>query len=124
MPYATKAKSQQFIRRKLNLVEKADQLARLYKADLALVIRKNGRYYMYRSTEHDQWPPTIRDIVYIGPDRYIHLVLTRPQKESYPLPVNLLPRDVNNRNRESPQRSEEPSTMTLEVAGLESLQDP
>ncbi len=124
MPYATKAKSQQFTRRKLNLVKKADQLARLCHADLALIIRKNGRYYMYRSTDHDQWPPTMSDIVCIGLDRYIHLALTRPQKESYPLPVNLLPRDFDNRNRESPQRSEEPSTITLEVAGLESLQDP
>jgi len=29
MPYAAKAKTQQFIRRKSNLVKKADQLARL-----------------------------------------------------------------------------------------------
>lgn len=53
-----------------------------------------------------------------------HLALTGPQKESYPLPVDLLPRDFKNRNRESRQRSEEPSTIILEVGGLESLQDP
>ncbi len=63
MPDAAKAKTQQFTRRKSNLVKKADQLARLCHADLALIIRKNGRYYMYRSTDHDQWPPTITEIV-------------------------------------------------------------
>ena len=56
------------------------------------------------------------------PDRYIHLVLTQLQKESYPLPVNLFPRDFDKYNRESPQKVEEPLT-TLEMAGLESLQD-
>ena len=61
--YKEKAKTQQFTRRKSNLVKKADQLARLCHADLALIIRKNGRYYTYRSTEHDSWPPTIREIV-------------------------------------------------------------
>jgi len=63
MPYTAKAKSQQFTRRKSNLVKKADQLAQLCHADLALIIRKNNKYYTYRSTDHDQWPPTITEIV-------------------------------------------------------------
>ncbi len=67
MPYAAKAKTQQFTRRKSNLVKKADQLARLCHADLALVIRKNGRYYTYRSTDHERWPPTITEIVRMNP---------------------------------------------------------
>ena len=65
MPYAAKAKFQQFTRRKSNLVKKAHQLAQLCHADLALIIRKNGRYYTYRSTDHDRWPPTITEIVCI-----------------------------------------------------------
>jgi len=63
MPYAAKAKTQQFTRRKSNLLKKADQLARLCHADLALIIRKNGRYYTYRSTDHEQWPPNLLEIV-------------------------------------------------------------
>ena len=63
IPYAAKAKSQQFIRRKASLVKKVDQLARLCHSDLALIIRKNGRYYTYRSTDQDRWPPTITEIV-------------------------------------------------------------
>lgn len=51
MSYGAKAKTQQITRRKSNLVKKADQLARLCHADLALIIRKNGKYYTYRSTE-------------------------------------------------------------------------
>jgi len=46
MTYAAKAKTQQFTRRKLILLKKADELARLCNADLALIIRKNGRYYI------------------------------------------------------------------------------
>lgn len=63
MPYAAKAKTQQFTRRKPILIKKADQLARLYHADVALIIRRNGRYYTYRSIDHEQWPPTISEIV-------------------------------------------------------------
>lgn len=47
MPYTVKVKTQQFIKRKLNLIKKADQLAQLYHADFALIIHKNGRYYTY-----------------------------------------------------------------------------
>ncbi|KAF6238713.1 hypothetical protein HO173_003219 [Letharia columbiana] len=86
MPDTAKAKTQQFTRRKSNLVKRADQLARLCHADLALIIRENGRYYMYQSTNHDQWPPTITEIVF---------------GKSW----------------------KEPLTTTLEMAGLESLQN-
>lgn len=66
IPYAGKARTQQFTRRKSNLVKKADQLARLCHADLALIIRRNGRYYTYRSTAHERWPPTMTEIVCIN----------------------------------------------------------
>ena len=46
-------------------MKKVDELVRLYHADLALIIRKNNRYYIYRSTDYDQWPPTITEIVYM-----------------------------------------------------------
>lgn len=59
-----KAKTQQFARRKPNLIKKADQLARLCHADVALIIRRNGRYYYtYRSIDHERWPPHISEIV-------------------------------------------------------------
>ncbi len=64
MPYAAKAKTQQFTRRKSTLVIKADELAQLCYADLALIIRKNGRYYTYCSIDHDQWPPPMTEIVW------------------------------------------------------------
>ena len=44
-------------------MKKADQLARLCHADVAVIIRRNGRYYTYRSTDHDRWPPAITEIV-------------------------------------------------------------
>lgn len=63
MTYTAKAKSQQFTRRKSSLVKRADQLVRLCNIDLALIIRKNGKYYTYRSTDQESWPPTITDLV-------------------------------------------------------------
>ena len=63
MPYAAKANTQQFTRRKSNLLKKADQLARLCNADLALIIRKNGRYYTYQSIDRESWPPPVKEIV-------------------------------------------------------------
>ena len=67
MPYTAKAKAQQFTRRKPNLMKTADQLARLCHADITLIIRRNRRYYTYRSTNHQQWPPSITEIVRINP---------------------------------------------------------
>ena len=63
IPYAVKAKNQQFTRRKSSLMKRTDQLVRLCNVDLALIIYKNGKYYTYRSTDHESWPPTITDIV-------------------------------------------------------------
>lgn len=90
----TKARNQRFNRRKFNLVKKADQLARLCGIDLALIIRKNGRYYTYRSLDNDQWPPTLSEIVSRQSPSVI-LVLTKAQNTTYPLPVNLLPKDMS-----------------------------
>jgi len=44
-------------------MKKANQLARLCHADLALIIRRNERYYTYRSTDYEQWSPSIIEIV-------------------------------------------------------------
>ena len=63
MSYTAKVKTQQFIKRKSNLVKKADQLAWLYHTDLALIIHKNGRYYTYQSNNYDHWFPMIMEIV-------------------------------------------------------------
>ena len=49
-----KTKTQQFVKKKSNLIKKIDQLMRLYHADIALIIRKNGKYYIYRSIDHQQ----------------------------------------------------------------------
>ncbi|KAA6412681.1 MAG: hypothetical protein FRX48_03673 [Lasallia pustulata] len=108
MPDAVKAKTQQFTRRKSNLVKKADRLARLCQADLALIIRKNGRYYTYRSTDHQRWPPTITEI-----------------NASYPLPVNLLSEDFENVVHKSQHRLEagDPSNGKSASAELGSSED-
>ncbi len=66
MPYVVKVKAQQFTRRKLNLMKKADQLARLCYVDVILIIRRTGRYYTYRSTDYEQWPLSIIEIVRIN----------------------------------------------------------
>jgi len=44
-------------------MKKADQLARLCHADVALIISRNGRYYTYRSTDHERWPLPMSEIV-------------------------------------------------------------
>ena len=66
MPYAEKVKAQQFIERKPNLIIKIDQLARFCHADVTLIIRRNRRYYTYRSTDHELWLPNITEIIYIN----------------------------------------------------------
>lgn len=48
------------------MLKKADKLARLYNTDFTLIIRKNEKYYIYKSTNHEFWLLTIVKIVYIS----------------------------------------------------------
>jgi len=52
-----------FRRRKENLISKADDLHRLFGADVFLVIRKKGKYSGYNSTEELEWPPRQEELV-------------------------------------------------------------
>ena len=84
MPYAAGAKAQQFAKRKPNLMKKADQLARLCHADVTLIIRRNKRYYTYRSTNHQQWPPSMTEIVRMNPIyRALSLLELRKRRTRY-----------------------------------------
>jgi len=65
MPQTAKAKTAQFTKKKTSIIKKAYQLGRLYNADVALIIRKNGIYYTYRLTDRILWPLTTKEIVRI-----------------------------------------------------------
>jgi hypothetical protein len=52
-----------FRRRKVNLISKADDLYRVFGADVFLIIRKRGRYCAYNSREGLDWPPTKEQLV-------------------------------------------------------------
>jgi hypothetical protein len=52
-----------FRRRKINLINKADDIHRFFGADVFLVIRKRGRYYAYISRERLDWPPKKEQLV-------------------------------------------------------------
>ena len=59
-----------FRRRKINLINKADDLHRFFRADVFLVIRKKGKYSRYNSREELDWPPTKGELVSLS---YRHL---------------------------------------------------
>ena len=54
-------------RRKNTLFKKAYELGQLPDVEVAVIIRANGRYYTYRSTEQASWPPDIEQIVSYTP---------------------------------------------------------
>jgi hypothetical protein len=56
-------KREQLRRVKKTLFKKAHKLAKVHKIDIAVIMHKNGRYYTYRSTDQESWPPTIKQIV-------------------------------------------------------------
>lgn len=58
-----KNRTERVRKRKKSLIKKADELARISGADVALIIRKNGRYWTYRSINQDSWPPAMEQIV-------------------------------------------------------------
>jgi hypothetical protein len=45
------------------LVKKARKLTKVHDMDIAIIMRKNGQYYTYSSTDEKSWPPTMEQIV-------------------------------------------------------------
>ncbi|KAF7894694.1 uncharacterized protein EAF01_010144 [Botrytis porri] len=76
----TKRRSERLRRRKTTLFKKAFDLGRDYDVDVAVIIRQHGRYYTFRSMDNLSWPPSMNEI-----------------ETSYPLPKNMLPRDIQNK---------------------------
>ena len=58
-----KKRSEMMRRRKHGLFKKAYELGKLCDADVAVIVRKNGRFYTYRSTGEESWPPSMAQIV-------------------------------------------------------------
>jgi hypothetical protein len=56
-------KREQLRRGKKTLFKKAHKLAKVHKIDIAVIMHENGRYYTYRSTDQESWPPTMKQIV-------------------------------------------------------------
>jgi hypothetical protein len=54
---------EKFRRRKTSLISKADDLHRLFGAQVFLAIQYNGKYHTYVSTANSYWPPTREQIV-------------------------------------------------------------
>lgn len=50
-------------RRKKSLIKKAYELGKLFDIDVAVILHKNGRYFTYRSTDQESWPPSMKQIV-------------------------------------------------------------
>lgn len=49
-------------RRKHNLFKKIDEFEKLFDANVAIIVCKNGRFYVYRSTDQKSWPSSIEQI--------------------------------------------------------------
>jgi hypothetical protein len=50
-------------RRKDTFIKKAYELGEFDGMDVALIICKHGRYTIYRSRDHETWPPSMGEIV-------------------------------------------------------------
>jgi hypothetical protein len=55
-----------FRRRRINLIGKADDLHRFFGADIFLVIRRKGKYYGYNSRQDLAWPRTKEELVILS----------------------------------------------------------
>ncbi len=64
MSYSTKINSSQFTKEKSSLVKKWDQLLQLCNFYVMLIIRKNKKYHIDESIDHQSWHLIITNIVY------------------------------------------------------------
>jgi hypothetical protein len=55
-----------FRRRRINLIGKADDLHRFFGADIFLVIRRKGKYCGYNSRQDLAWPRTKEELVILS----------------------------------------------------------
>ena len=94
-PNDLKNRREKFRRRKHSFLKKAYELGKYCDADVAVIIHKNGRYFTYRSTDQGSWPPSMEKIVsQITTRTTCNMMLKSQKKNTYPLPKNLLPQDM------------------------------
>ena len=55
----------QFRKRHLGLMRKANQLYEICGAEVVVIIRKNNRYFIYNSSQSKDWPPSFAEMVYL-----------------------------------------------------------
>ncbi|KAG4412792.1 hypothetical protein IFR04_014083 [Cadophora malorum] len=82
-----KKKNEGINRRKETLVKKAFELGEFDGIDVALIICKYGRYTTYRSRGYASRQPSFAEI-----------------QIAYPLPMNLLPEDIEKRRSKKPKK--------------------
>ena len=58
-----KNKREQLRRGKKALIKRAHKFGKVHGVDIAIIMRKNGRYDTYRSMDQESWPPTMKQIV-------------------------------------------------------------
>jgi len=83
-----KRKQETLRRRKKTLVKK------VYDFEVALILSKMGRYSTFRSLDQDTWPPSMEQIISQCNPCKPPTNLRSKQQLSYPVPINLLPRDI------------------------------
>jgi hypothetical protein len=59
----SKRRSENLGRRKKTVLKKVYELRDYDGVDVALIIRQKGRFFTYRSINHESWPPTMKEIV-------------------------------------------------------------
>ena len=90
-----RATNENFRKQKETFLEKANRLKRNFDADCYILIRRNGRFYIYTSTNQPSWPPNPQDLV--GPLLSITIrnILTVLKERIYPVPVKKTPAHFN-----------------------------
>ena len=59
----SKRRSENLGRRKKTAFKKVYELGKYNGIDVALIIHQNGRFFTYRSINHESWPPSMKEIV-------------------------------------------------------------
>ncbi|KIN09149.1 hypothetical protein OIDMADRAFT_110392, partial [Oidiodendron maius Zn] len=92
----TKRTSERLGRRKETLLKKAHEMAKFCDIDVALTlrIRKTGRYITYKSMDLESWPPSKKQIAIAHCISRSLALLTENWQLTYPLPLNLLPHNI------------------------------
>lgn len=104
-----KRRTAQKLKRRRGVFCKSHQLGKLCGLNVAVIVHdpEEGQYYVYRSTDQESWPPSLKEIVSLSClSTSMIKILSLQQRLATPRPIFVLPSDIEEPGNHTDNRNE------------------